>query len=345
MKKILGVSLLAFSIFTRLCMAGEGTNVGIQRAPGKVECNDEVKICSYIAENITGRELIAKLNANLFPGSILSPSEGYITSDGIKKINFYINNDVLRIKFIAVIPLMDALEDFDPSDLVLLTTDIFSLTDKLTPLSYDDFIKGKRSFGLSTGQNYRFYRISNSDDEEIFKMLIEKSNNSQLVEFYILGQKFLRMNFDYQENSTKLTLTFLGYKAKYVRPYSSWSFDNSFDPFTNTVISTKGSLLQFSFLDTLGTPISQNEFSTRFDQKVTSNSLAKIRKIFEYHNYYFPSTMTVQTGLVNERLKAELSIALNRLQNNTEINLVKKQIQDYIDAAANGLLVDTRPKQ
>jgi hypothetical protein len=53
----------------------------------------------------------------------------------------------------------------------------------------------------------------------------------------------------------------------------------------------------------------------------------------------------VQSGGQNEHLKEELRIALNRLQNNTELNLVKKQIQEYIDAAENGFLSDSRPKE
>jgi hypothetical protein len=101
----------------------------LQREAGKVSCDEEVKICNYLTQNVTGRDLIAKLNANLFPGSILSPNEGFIVSDGIKKINFYINNEEVKAKFIAAIPLLDTLEDFDPSDLVMLTTDIYSLTE------------------------------------------------------------------------------------------------------------------------------------------------------------------------------------------------------------------------
>lgn len=128
MKKFLSTLLLVLS-FSNQSFASDVEAMGLQRTPAKVDCNDEVKICSYIAQNTTGRELIAKLNANLFPGSILSPSEGYITSDGLKKINFYINNEEMRMKLIATIPLMDTLEDFDPSDLVMLTTDIYSLTE------------------------------------------------------------------------------------------------------------------------------------------------------------------------------------------------------------------------
>ena len=52
-----------------------------------------------------------------------------MTADGLKKINFYIINEDLKQKVISSIPLMDTLEEFDPSDLVLLTTEIYSLTE------------------------------------------------------------------------------------------------------------------------------------------------------------------------------------------------------------------------
>ena len=142
-----------------------------------------------------------------------------------------------------------------------------------------------------------------------------------------------------------MNFTYFDYSAKYKRKYASWTFNNSFDAFTNTIFSTKGSAVQFTFFDKTGNPISQNAFSTQFDQKVISSTMARIRRIMDYHNYYFPTTAVVQTGASNERLKAELRVALNRLQNNVELNLVKKQIQDYIEAAENSLILDNRPKQ
>jgi len=125
MKKL----LLSFLILFSSALFAEENNRSFQRSPGKVDCNEEVKICHYVSQNITAKELIAKLNMNLFPGSILSPSEGYIVADGLKKINFYINDTALMEKLIAAIPLMDTLEEFDPSDLVLLTTEIYSLSE------------------------------------------------------------------------------------------------------------------------------------------------------------------------------------------------------------------------
>ncbi len=227
---------------------------------------------------------------------------------------------------------------------VSLVEDVITRGSKLTPVKYADFIKGKREFDLNENETYRLYRLSNSENEEIFKMLIEKKENSKLVEFFFLGQKFARLNYDYKTDSTRLTYTYSGYKAKYVRNHANWEFDHDYDPFTNTVLVTKNSINQIAYINTIGLPLTQNEFLSRFDSYIISGPIKRIRNILEYHNYYFPETKVVQTGSGNERMKEELRITLVRLQNNTEINLVKKQIQDYIEAVENGFISDTRPK-
>lgn len=130
MKKLLsGLLCLVISLQSATLFANEVPQTSLQREAGIPVCDDFTEICSYVAQNITARELIAKINANLFPGSILSPSEGYITSDGLKKINFKINDQELKAKLIASIALFDTLEEFDPSDLIMLTTDIYSLSE------------------------------------------------------------------------------------------------------------------------------------------------------------------------------------------------------------------------
>jgi hypothetical protein len=228
---------------------------------------------------------------------------------------------------------------------ISLVEDVVTRGGELAPLKYSDFIKGKRNIDLDDQQNYRLYRISNSNNEEIFKMLIEKSDQKKLVDFYILGQRFLRFNYNFTESETRLTITYTGYSAKYVQKYGSWEIDSNFDPINNAVIVTKGGINQVKYIDGNGSAISQNDFLSRFDKFVTSGSIARVRSIFNYHNFYFPTTKIIQTGTQNEHLKAELRVAFNRLQNNIELNLVKKQIQEYIDAVENGLIIDNRPKQ
>lgn len=228
---------------------------------------------------------------------------------------------------------------------ISLVEDVITRGETLNPLKYEDFIKGKRSFDLADDEHYRLYRLSNSDNEEIFKMLIEKNQKSKIIELYFVGEKFLRMNYDFQESTTKLTLTYFPFKGRYVRKHARWSFNRNFDPFNNTVVVTKGSVNLVSYLDKYGEQFSQTDYLELYDQKITSGTLNEIRNILDYHNYYFPETKIIQTGSENERLKEELRIAFNRLQNNTELNLVKKLIQDYMEAVEKGLINDERPKE
>lgn len=227
---------------------------------------------------------------------------------------------------------------------VSLVEDIVTKGSDLKPLDYDNFIKGTRSFDLKPNENYRLYRLSNSENEEIFKFIIERSKIGKTVEMYIVESKFLTMTYEFQNDSTRLTFKYHGYKGKYVRNYASWGFDVSYDPFTNTVIAKKTKQVETSFFDTRGVRFSQKDFLSRVEDYLFNGPIKRIRDILDYHNYYFPSTEVVNSGGQNERLKEELRILNNRLLNNTEINLVRKQIQDYIEAAESGLLLDKRPK-
>ncbi|RPJ70222.1 MAG: hypothetical protein EHM20_15625 [Alphaproteobacteria bacterium] len=231
------------------------------------------------------------------------------------------------------------------NDRIALVEDVVTRGNNLVPLKYNDFIKGKRQFELNDNERYRLYRVSNAENEEIFKVLIEKKENSKLVDFYILGQIFLRMNYDFKETSTRLTLTYFGYKASYITKYSSWELNNTVAPFSHAVFVTNSKFNQPSYFDIDNGVISQAEYLSKFDKRVLSGAISTIRNIFEYHNFYFPSTKIIQTGLVNEYFKEELRILYNRILNNTETNLVKRQVLDYIDAAENGTILDNRPKQ
>ncbi len=115
-------------ILTSSMLAYADSDSDIQRVPGKVECNTEVMRCTYTAQNLTAKDLVARINAVIFPGSILSPSEGYINIENLKKINFYFTNEALMQRFINLIPLMDVIDDFSPVSLVQLTTEIYSLS-------------------------------------------------------------------------------------------------------------------------------------------------------------------------------------------------------------------------
>jgi len=228
---------------------------------------------------------------------------------------------------------------------ITLVEDVVTKGENLSPISFEDFLSSKRSFELNKNEKSRFYRLSNSDNEEIFKMLLEKTSNGKRLEFYFLSQKILQMNYEFEADFTRLTLTYSGYKAKYVRPFSSFEFNSDFDPFSNVVLVKKGRVVESSFFSTRGELLSQSDFLKRLNGYLINGPLSQLRNLIEYHIRFFPETNVVQRGNMNEKLKEELRIAFNRLQNNTELNLVKKQIQDYMEAAEQGQLIDNRPKE
>ncbi len=229
---------------------------------------------------------------------------------------------------------------------ISLVEDVVTRGADLKSLEYKDFIKGKRSFDLSPNETYKYYRLSNSDNEEIFKLIIERTPTGKIAEMFIVESKFLTISYEYLADQTKLVFRYNGYKGKYSRKFSSWEFDRLYDPFSNTVIAKKtDKFVETSFFDTRGIRFTQKDFLTRIDDYLLGGPVKRLREFLEYHNYYFPSTEVVKASGQNEHLKEELRLAFNRLQNNTELNLVKKQIQEYIEAVNSGLIIDKRPKQ
>lgn len=102
----------------------------LENQPSRAECNDVLKRCTYVSMNITARQLVSRINSIMFPGSILTPEEGYINVESLKKINFWLVNEELKKRFIALLPLLDSFEEFNPSALVQLTTEIYTVSEK-----------------------------------------------------------------------------------------------------------------------------------------------------------------------------------------------------------------------
>ncbi|PIP93071.1 MAG: hypothetical protein COW00_19140 [Bdellovibrio sp. CG12_big_fil_rev_8_21_14_0_65_39_13] len=131
MRTLIISALLLLSSVAMVSYAQETPGpVVLEKPAGTVNCNEELERCEYITKNVVARQLIAKINAVLFPGTVLSPTDGYIALESLKKMSFWINDENLRDKFIAMIPVLDVLEDFDASALVQVTTEIFSLSDE-----------------------------------------------------------------------------------------------------------------------------------------------------------------------------------------------------------------------
>ena len=229
---------------------------------------------------------------------------------------------------------------------ISLIEDVISRGSDLSPLDFNNFIKGKRVIDLRPNENYRYYRLSNSDNEEIFKLIIERRPNGKVAQFFLVESNFLTLNYEFSETETKLQMMYNGYKGKYVRQFASWEFDRLYEPFKNTVVAKKsGKFIETTFYDTRGVQFTQKDFLTRVNEFLFNGPLKRIRDFLDYHNYYFPSTEVVKASGQNEVLKEELRLAFNRLQNNSELNLVKKLIQEYIEAVNLGQILDKRPKK
>ncbi|MDD4973225.1 MAG: hypothetical protein PHY93_02690 [Bacteriovorax sp.] len=225
---------------------------------------------------------------------------------------------------------------------ISLIEEVTTTGTNLEPLKFSDIIKGKRSIDLKDNELSRYYKISNGDGDEIFSVIIEKKDNLKLLSFSILGQKFLTMNFEYKNNTTRVVFTYFGYNASYSRQHAGWSMKNNFTEFTNTVIAKKAEFV--TYLDRDGNRISLSNFINSFNQTVMDSAIKTIGSIIEYHTYYFPPTEATKTGSQSQRFIDEIRVAQNRITANTEISLVKKLLQDLLNAAELGQIIDNRPK-
>ncbi|PIP88573.1 MAG: hypothetical protein COW01_13620 [Bdellovibrionales bacterium CG12_big_fil_rev_8_21_14_0_65_38_15] len=106
-----------------------GQEIGLERPAGAVDCNQSVKRCTYIVQNGTAAKLIQRIERILFPGTILTPSEGYIEAESLKEIGFWLESDELLERFKGLIPSLDTFESFDPTSLVQISIDVYGMTE------------------------------------------------------------------------------------------------------------------------------------------------------------------------------------------------------------------------
>lgn len=228
---------------------------------------------------------------------------------------------------------------------ITLVEDIITKGTDLKPISFSDFLRVKRTVDLLPNENSKVYRLSNENNEEIFKVIIEKTPNGKIAKFYLVEQNFLNLNYEFSDTSTRLIAKYNGYTGSYKRTYASWNFNVNYDPFSNSVLIKKDKNFELFFFNTYGVLFSQNDYLSRQEMYLSNGPLKRLRSIIDYHMHYFPETSSVKTSSTNEAFKEELRIMMNRLQNNIEINLVKKQLQEYIEAANAGTILDKRKKE
>jgi hypothetical protein len=228
---------------------------------------------------------------------------------------------------------------------ISLIEDVITTGDNLKPLPFNDFIRGKRSFDLQDNEQSRLYKVSNLEGEEIFKVFVEKKGNTKFAVFYYVGQKFLTINYEYNSSSTRAIFTAYSYNASYVRKHGRWNSRSTYAPVSFSAFVNKFSADQVVYLDANGARLSLSNFLGMFDNYVLQSTVSNLQSIFDYHNYYFPSTEATKSGAASQRLLEELRVAQTRLLTNSEINLVKNFVQNLINAAEAGQLIDNRPRE
>ncbi|HAZ13492.1 MAG: hypothetical protein A2X86_13255 [Bdellovibrionales bacterium GWA2_49_15] len=134
MRHFIALSFLLLCLSSTCVFAADSTD--LERQAGQAECQDSLKICSYLAQNLNAQTLIARILPVMFPDMPLDPREGFVQRENLKKIIFWFNNEEMRQRFSSLLPHFDLLEDFVPTSMVNLTTEVYAVTDEaLTEIS------------------------------------------------------------------------------------------------------------------------------------------------------------------------------------------------------------------
>ncbi len=232
---------------------------------------------------------------------------------------------------------------------------VFTKGRNLKPLTIEEFTKGIRRFDLNDHEEYREYKILNELEEEIVKVVLTKQEGQKVIDFYSLGQKFFSLKIIVKKNlgndvTKEIFYHYLPSNITYVRKYSRLRSNSKFPEFYNRILvndskDVSGAKRQsITYRNNLNEEISPKTFLENFTNYFLQTNIQTIINILEYHNYYFPITDQVQSGSKNENFKEELRLMLNRLQTNTDLTLVRRKIQEYLEAAEKNTIIDNRPK-
>lgn len=227
---------------------------------------------------------------------------------------------------------------------VTLVEDVITRGENLSPLPMKKVLEGKRTIDLQDNETYRLYKLSNVEGDVLFQVLLEKTLKGKAINYYFLGQQILSMIYEYQATSTRLSITYFGYSIEYARKHAKWKYNYQFTPYLNVVLASTNKEDPIIYFDSNNNRLSLSGFITSFNEGIMKYTISTLAEIVQYHTMYFPKTATTQTGAQSQKFLEELRIAQNRLLNNIELNLVRNLLQDYVNAAEKGLIIDNRPK-
>ena len=215
-------------------------------------------------------------------------------------------------------------------------------TDRGVFKGYTSILKSRTNFELQEGENRRSLIIKSDGKTTFFKYLAERVSTTEvLYQFYFGDERFLSIH--YAKKGHDITYTFYPYSLNLtIMGGARFNFNFEFETYSIKILK-KGPFYQFFDYDS--TQVSLNSLKKYFEHGLVKRTLSKLQRVSNMIVRGLPSTKVVSSGSVNQRLLEELRLIRSRLLTNTEIELVKRQIDKYIISAEAGDLVDRRPKE
>lgn len=158
----------------------------IERPPGPIECFEELKYCTYVIQNIEkASSLINKILPILFPNGIIDFEKGHMKQLGnnTNKISFWYEHDktgsdegsLIFERMKALLMKEDSLEEFSPSALIEVNTEIYAVTEEaLTSMRAE-------ISGINFGNNIETPNVSAGDAGLSFSMNVGTANLSAII--------------------------------------------------------------------------------------------------------------------------------------------------------------------
>lgn len=263
------------------------------------------------------------------PGAVLTRLEYVFRKEGDQAL------DVIRYKGCGEdTALVEKFLRFDPNAL---------------PLTFGQFSRAHLKFELQKEWSRYNYILENKKGEELFSLSgrwLDASKTSSLYSFNMRGQEFLIVRYTKTSEETRITYTFKGFDISYsYPPYFKQTASQEHNQFTFKVLVKKERPDSPIYLSSFDSQLSQNSFLSYFSYWAIKNGLSNVKKFVDFHLYWFPPTEVVSSGGLSQRLINELRLALNRILNNTNLNLVEVYLRNLIKSVEDGLIVDRRPQE
>lgn|GEM_PF-687927 len=215
------------------------------------------------------------------------------------------------------------------------------------PLNFREFTEGKLSFELKKSEERYHYELQNKLGENLFSLSarwLTPSRDSSLYSFSMRGQEFLRVRTSKTASELRVYYTFESFNVAYqYLPYFKSNVSQNHDGFTFKVLVKEESPNIPLYLSSMDTLLSQNTFIQFFSYWAIKNGLAYVKQFVDFHLYWFPPTEFVNSGGQSQRLVNELRLNLNRILNNTNLNLVEVYLRNLIQSVEAGQVTDRRP--